>query len=141
MPASDDEAISAAGAGVAIAAEALYLANLLLAPGLAFLILVVLYRRRYAGAAPLAASHLTQTLWASIWAGVLLVIVNVLILGLGGYRSSHTWIILITYFTLAHSTLVVFGAIGLSRAMAGLCWRYPLIGRRLPKGCPGGRPR
>jgi hypothetical protein len=139
MPVSDDTDVSAPGIGLAIAVEALYLANLLLAPGLAFIILAVLYRRHYATTAPLAAAHLAQTLRASIWAGVLLVIVNLLIVGLGGYRSSHTWVILIIYFTLAHSTLVVFGAIGLSRAMAGQCWRFPLVGRPLPKDCPGAR--
>jgi hypothetical protein len=139
MPVSGDTETPVAGTGLATAAETLYLANLLLAPGLAFIILTVLYHRHRASAAPLAAAHLAQTWWASIWAGVLLVIVNLLILSLGGYRSSHTWVILITYFTLAHSTLVVFGAIGLSRALAGQCWRYPLVGRPLPHDCPGAR--
>jgi len=138
MPVSDDSDTDPAGMMLAVTAESLYLANLLLAPGLAFLALALLYARRHASAPPLAAAHLSQTLSASLWAGLLLVVVNLLILALGGYHAAHTWIILILYFTLAHSTLVVCGAIGLARALAGQCWRYPLVGRPLPDGCPQG---
>lgn len=136
MPASADS--DPPGMTLAATAEVLYLANLLLAPGLAFLVLVVLYRKYHATAAPLAAAHLAQTLSASLWAGVLLVIVNLGILALGGYQGVHTWVILILYFTLAHATLVVCGAIGLARALAGQCWRFPLVGRPLPPDCPRG---
>ena len=72
-----------------------------------------------AGASGRTAAHLSQTLSASLWAGLLLVVVNLLILALGGYHTTHTWIVLILYFTLAHSTLVVCGAIGLARALVG----------------------
>jgi uncharacterized Tic20 family protein len=136
MPASADS--DPPGVTLAVTAEVLYLANLLLAPGLAFLVLVVLYRQRHATAAPLAAAHLAQTLSASLWAGVLLVVVNLGILALGGYQGVHTWVILILYFTLAHATLVVCGAVGLARALAGQCWRFPLVGRPLPPDCPHG---
>lgn len=124
------------GQGPAVAAESLYLINLLLAPGLGFLALLVLYLRRRRGAPPLAAAHLAQTLAASLWAGILLVLVNALILVLGGYRGMHTWVVLILYFTIAHSTLVLFGVVGLAKAMAGQCWRYPLLGPPLPGDCP-----
>jgi uncharacterized Tic20 family protein len=138
MPASDDSDTNPAGIMLAVTAESLYLANLLLAPGLAFLALLVLYRKHHTSAPPLAAAHLSQTLSASLWAGLLLVVANLLILALGGYHAAHTWIVLILYFTLAHSSLVVCGAIGLARALAGQCWRYPLVGRPLPPGCPRG---
>jgi len=123
------------GAGTAVAAESLYLVNLLLAPGLGFLILLWLWRRERGSAPPLAAAHLAQALSGSIWAGVLLLVANGLFLLLGGYRGPNVWIVVITYFTLCHSMLVVFGAFGLAKAMAGQCWRYPLIGRPLPPGC------
>jgi len=139
MPASAETHATPPGTSLAVTAESLYLANLLLAPGLAFVVLVVVYRKRHASAPPLAASHLSQTMSASLWAGVLLVIINLLILATGGYQAAHTWIALILYFTLAHSTLVVCGAIGLSKALAGQCWRYPLVGRPLPQGCAEGR--
>ena len=124
-----------AGGGVATAAESLYLVNLLLAPGIGFLALLWLWNRHRADASPLARSHLTQTLSGSIWAGILLVVANGLILLFGGYRGPHVWVVVITYFTFCHSMLVVFGAFGLAKAMAGQCWRYPLVGRPLPAGC------
>jgi hypothetical protein len=127
-----------AGVGLAVLAEALYLANLLAIPGVAFLILAVLYLRRGKNSPPLAAAHLAQTFFASLWAGVLLVVVNTLILVLGGYQGVHTWVVLIIYFTVCHSTLVLFGVFGLAKAMAGQCWRFPLVGRPLRAGCPGG---
>ena len=129
-----------AGAGLAVAAEALYLVNLLLVPGVAFLLLTWLWYRHRGDAPPLAASHLSQTVTASLWAGVLLVIANALIILLGGYDGAWTWVVVIVYFTTCHSALVIFGAFGLSKAMAGQCWRYPLVGRPLPAGCPQSSP-
>lgn len=129
-PAADDEAPP--GQGLAIAAESLYLVNLLLLPGLAFLALLWLYFRHRDDAPPLARGHLRQTLSASLWAGALLVIVNLLIVALGGYDAPWTWVIVILYFTTAHTTLVVLGTLGLARALAGQPYRYPLVGKLLP---------
>jgi uncharacterized Tic20 family protein len=125
------------GQGLAIVAESLYLANLLLLPGISFLLLVYLALRADSDSPPLAKAHLGQTVTASLWAGALLVIVNALIVLLGGYTGAHTWVLVIIYFTVCHSTLVLLGVVGLSKAMAGQCWRYPLIGRPLPSECPG----
>jgi len=130
----------APGQALGVAAESLYLANLLVLPGVAFLILAWLALRAGAETPKLARAHLDQTFSASLWAGGLLVAVNALILLLGGYRGGHTWAVLILYFTVCHSTLVLVGVVGLAKAMAGQCWRYPWIGRPLPPGCPGGRP-
>lgn len=132
MPPSEHES----GEMTATAAEALYLVNLLLVPGVAFLVLLALFAARYRTAPPLAAAHLAQTLSASLWAGVLLVIANAAILLLGGYESAATWVVLIVYFTVCHSVLVLLGILGLAKAMAGQCWRFPLVGRPLPAGCP-----
>jgi hypothetical protein len=115
--------------GLAVAAEALYLVNLMAAPGLAFLILGWLWLTRRHGAPPLARSHLAQTMAGSLWAGVLLVLANGLIILLGGYQAAHTWVVVILYFTTCHSTLICFGALGLARALAGQAYVYPLIGR------------
>ncbi len=125
-----------AGIGRAVTAESLYLANLLVAPGIAFLVLGVLFLRRGKDTPPLAAAHIEQTVSASIWAGVLLVLVNGAILALGGYRGLPAWTFVILYFTVCHSTLVLLGVMGLVKAMAGQCWRFPLVGRPLPSGCP-----
>jgi hypothetical protein len=117
-------------------AEVLYLVNLLLVPGIAFVLLLGLFAARRRTAPPLAAAHLAQTVSASLWAGVLLIAANGAILLLGGYGSAATWVVLILYFTVCHATLVLLGVVGLSKAMAGQCWRYPLVGRPLPAGCP-----
>jgi len=114
---------------VAVTAESLYLINLLLAPGLAFLALVGVYLATIKGAPPLAACHLRQVLAASLWAGVVLIAVNLTIIALGGYQAAYTWVIVVLYFTICHSTLVLLGVLGLAKAMAGQNFRYPLIGR------------
>ncbi|MBU1191407.1 MAG: hypothetical protein KKA36_03725 [Gammaproteobacteria bacterium] len=118
-----------AGATLAVTAEVLYLVNLLLVPGLAFVILLVIYLRNSKTAPPLARCHLRQTFAASLWAGVLLVLVNGLILALGGYQAPATWVVLILYFVTCHASLVLLGVLGLAKAMAGQSYRYPVIGR------------
>jgi uncharacterized Tic20 family protein len=130
MPLSEDSQDNApAGQSVAILAEALYLANLLLLPGIAFIALLWLYLKRTANMPPLALCHLRQTLSGSIWAGILLVIANAAIILLGGYGAATTWMIVILYFTTCHSTLVLLGMVGLAKAMAGKPYVYPLVGR------------
>lgn len=113
---------------LAVTAEALYLLNLLLLPGIAFVWLVVLYRKQRNVAAPLALCHLRQTLAASIWAGVLLLPVTVLTIAVGGYESIGAWTVALLYFTVCHASLVLLGVVGLAKAMAGQSWRYPVIG-------------
>lgn len=117
------------GTQLAVMAEGLFLANLLLLPGICFLWLTYLYFKHRQIAPPLARCHLEQTFIASVIGGVLLVIANLAILWLGGYQSAHTWVVLILYFTTVHSTLVLLGIVGLAKAMAGDEFRFPLIGR------------
>ena len=119
------------GQGLAVAAESLYLINLLLLPGLGFLLLLGLYFRCRSSASPLARVHLRQTVSASLWAGALLILANLLIVVLGGYQAAWTWIIVILYFTTVHATLVLLGILGLARALAGQPCRYPLVGTLL----------
>ncbi|HEY9198161.1 MAG TPA: hypothetical protein VIR60_02265, partial [Gammaproteobacteria bacterium] len=114
---------------LAVAAEALYLLNLLLLPGLAFMVLLWLYSKHGKTAPPLARCHLRQTLAASLWAGVLLIAVNGLILALGGYHAPGTWVVLVLYFVTCHAALVLLGVLGVAKAMAGQPYRYPLLGR------------
>jgi hypothetical protein len=129
MRPSERSSESIPGQRLAITAEGLYLANLLLLPGLAFAVLLWLFLR-HREAAPLAREHLRQTLAASLWAGGLLVVANLVIITLGGYRSGHTWMVVILYFVVCHSSLVLLGMVGLSKALAGQSWRYPLVGPR-----------
>ena len=117
------------GQGLAVTAESLYLINLLVLPGVGFLVLAYVYYNNRNHCPPLAACHLQQTLAASLWGGFLLVVANALIILLGGYTAPMTWTIVILYFTICHSTLVMFGMIGLAKALAGRLYVYPLLGR------------
>lgn len=116
------------GREIAVAAEALYLANLMVVPGVAFVILLALWWREKDRAPELARHHLRQTVAASLWAGALLVVANAAIILAGGYGAASTWVIVILYFTTCHSTLIFCGAIGLAKALAGKPFRFPLIG-------------
>ena len=120
----------APGQPLAVAAEALFLANLLLAPGLAFLALAWLRWRYNAGASRLVRCHFAQTFYVSLWGGGLLIVASLAIVALGGLHSEWTWVAVILYFTCIHSTLVLLGVFGLARAMAGREFVYPLIGVR-----------
>ena len=113
---------------LAVTAETLYLLNLLLLPGLAFVLLWWLYRRHCATAGALAANHLQQALVGSLWAGGLLLVVTLAASLLGGLHNPGTWVFLILYFTTCHASLVLLGVLGLVKAMTGQPYRYPLIG-------------
>lgn len=119
-----------AGQALAVAAESLFLANLLLAPGLAFVAILWLWLKRREAAPPLARCHLDQAFFVSLWGGSLLVTFTVAFIALGGLGWQWTWVLVILYFTCVHSALVVFGLLGLAKAMAGKNYVYPLIGRR-----------
>lgn len=117
------------GQGLAVVAESLFLTNLMLAPGLAFLAIVWLWLK-HRDAPALARCHLDQTFFVSLWGGTLLVVACAAILMLGGLDWQWTWVAVIIYFTCIHSTLIVFGVVGLSKALAGKPYVYPLIGPR-----------
>lgn len=104
---------------LAITAQSLYLANLLILPGIAFAVLVWLWFTRRKTAGPVARNHLDLAFFGSLLAGVLLVCVNILILLLGGFGNPVTWVVLILYFTTAHAALVLAGMVALTRALAG----------------------
>jgi hypothetical protein len=119
------------GRQLAVIAEALYLANLLLAPGIAFGVLFWLWRKNRLSASALARQHLKQTTFVSLYGGLLIVILSTICIAIGGLHWEWTWVVVILYFTCVHSTLVMFGMFGLAKAMAGQVWRFPLIGPAL----------
>ncbi|MBL8430063.1 MAG: hypothetical protein JNJ95_09270 [Dechloromonas sp.] len=136
MPLSDDDfgfEEETAGQNLAVLAEALYLINLLLLPGLAFLLLVGLWFKFRDSAPLLARQHLKQTTFISLVGGLLIVVFSGLILSLGGLDWEWSWVALILYFTCIHSTLVLFGMYALIKAMNGQMWRFPLIGPAFPR--------
>lgn len=130
-PTAASEASPAAdGRGLAVLAESLYLANLLVAPGLAFAVLAWLWLRHRHSAPPLARNHLHQACHVSVVAGVLIVCLSGVLVLLGGWRWHWTWVVVLTYFVCIHGTLVLLGMFALSKAMAGQVWHYPLVGPR-----------
>lgn len=115
---------------VAVQAEALYLINLLLLPGLGFGALLWLAQKNKHSDCVVTRCHLRQTIVASLWAGLFLGGLSVLILILGGFSSPYTWMALILYFLCVHSVFILLGVVGLVRAMAQQTFVYPLIGSR-----------
>ena len=126
MQPSDDDI---PGRNLAIAAETLFLANLMVAPGLAFLVLAWL-RHRHANAPALARCHLDQAFVAGLWSGALLLAATGALLALGGLHWEWTWVFVIIYFTCIHATLILAGIVALAKAQAGQTYRYPLVGPR-----------
>jgi hypothetical protein len=114
----------------AVQAEALYLLNLLIAPGLAFLLLLWLAYQQRASTNPLTRCHVRQTVWVSLQAGLLLAVVPALIALAGDLGDPATWTLLVLYFVCCHAALVLLGVLGLSRAIAGQTFVYPLLGSR-----------
>jgi hypothetical protein len=141
MPHSDEHARDehhTAGQGLAVLAESLYVANLLILPFLAFAVLIFVYLKNYRQAPALAKSHLDQTIFASISIAIMFIICAgiVLLLRSWGLEDVGVWMIVVITFTIIHATMVLLGVLGLAKAMAGKCWRYPVFGRKLPADCP-----
>ena len=125
------------GQSLAVLAESLYVANLLILPFLAFIILGIIFLKKHDSAPSLARSHLEQTLSASIGIAIMFIAAAgiVMLLKMWGMEDVVVWIIVVIVFTIVHATMVLFGVLGLAKAMAGKCWRYPLFGRALPHDC------
>jgi len=118
-----------AGKSLAVTAQSLYLVNLMLAPGLAFVLLLLLYGFNRGRADALAMNHLSQTVGVSLVGGALIVVASAVLLLLGGLDSGYTWMVVILYFILIHSSLILMGVMGLVKAMVGEHYVFPLIGR------------
>jgi len=120
------------GCELAIAAEAFYIVNMVLAPGLGFMMLAALYpycKRKRPPA--IVMNHLRQAISATIWTAVILVIFMGLLWYTGGYPSAYFWPLITVYFVFFHIPLSVIGVIGFGKALAGENYRYPMIGMPL----------
>lgn len=109
---------------------ALYLANLLLLPGLAFVVFVVQYFLRK----PVSACEIfyARFVWVySLVAGVLLLLAP-LIAGLFWSQSEYFWVWMLTFWVSCHGLLVVAGAIALAGALNASVspWLLPAFLRR-----------
>ncbi|MCP5160784.1 MAG: hypothetical protein H6999_08005 [Hahellaceae bacterium] len=110
---------------LAVKAASWYLVNLLLLPGIAFLVLFRLYLRHGSGnPAGLGVNHVRQAFWMSILGGSLVLLGSGGILLLMG-NSPDMWATLIVYFTIVHSSFVMWGVLALAWAMAGKSVLFP----------------
>jgi uncharacterized membrane protein len=126
------------GQGFAVLVESLYVINLLYVPVLSFIILVLLFLTRHGSLPPLANSHLEQTISAGFKTAVMLFVggMTTMMVRLTGVEDVILWMVIIILFTVLHATMVLLGIVGLAKALAGKCWSYPVVGRKLPPGCP-----
>ena len=121
---------------LAISAEALYLLNLLF-PILPLLALLLIHFKNHNTYTVFLQSHTVQPLIAALLSTALFIIINVVAYLTGGYTSMDSLISIHSLIALEAYTLVVIipfsvpGLIGVTKAMAGQSWRYPLIGRLL----------
>jgi len=124
------------GKGLAIAGESLFLLNLLF-PVLPLLALGVLYFRHRNTANLLVECHLKQPWITALFSTALFLLINLVAALSGGYSSLenlvsiHSLVALEVYTLLVILPLTVPGLLGLTKAMAGQCYRYPLLGRFL----------
>ncbi|MBA56797.1 MAG: hypothetical protein CMK89_20270 [Pseudomonadales bacterium] len=96
-----------------------YLFNITFLPGLGFIAQIVLWRQARSQCLAFAIEHARQSILASITAGALLTLVSGLILFIGDLASPYTWVVLILYFTLCHSSLILLGVLGFARSNGG----------------------
>jgi len=132
MPPMENEGV--AGQSRATRAEILYLLNISFLPGLAFILLLLMSRQLTPSSPALERSHIKQCINASIWAGVLMLGINGLILLFSDINNIWTWLYIILYFTSIHSALIIFGVIGISKAQGGFFYAYPVISKTCNDG-------
>ncbi|MCG6937888.1 MAG: hypothetical protein LJE83_06900 [Gammaproteobacteria bacterium] len=126
-----------AGKDLAVLIESLYVANLLVLPGLAFLALLYIFMKKRHSLPALAKSHLDQTMSACIWIAAMLLVATTSVLAMryAGVEDVTLWMIVVMLFTILHASMVFLGILGLAKALAGKCFRYPVVGKPLPDNC------
>lgn len=100
----------------AIIYQSLYLANLLLLPGISFFYLLWLFKRNHT-ILDWQRIHLYRAVQLSVIAGVLLVLVPLLVILLGNEIEALVMVMLV-YFVTIHALLVLLGMFNVARAMA-----------------------
>lgn len=114
----------------AVLAEVLYLLNLLLLPGIAFLLLVGLWWRTRALDGVFDRSHLDSALRGSLLAGMLIICVLAGLFFWGDAGNPYFWVTVVLYFTVVHTSLVLIGVMGVARALADKPFHFLQSGGR-----------
>ena len=113
-------------------AEAFFIGNLLFV-GVFYLALWLLYFLRYEKASAITRNHLKQALVASSISTTIFIIINIFIMLTSGYASVGALFSLEFYFMLLLPLFLVVGILGFAKAIKGLDFSYPLIGRFVRK--------
>ena len=116
-------------------AEAFYIGNLLFV-GVFYLALWILYFLRYERSSAITQRHLKQSLIGSSISTAIFISINIFILLTSGYASVTALFSLEFYFMLLLPLFLIVGILGFSRAIKGLDFSYPLIGRLLDEPEP-----
>ena len=119
------------GPPLAVAAEALFLINLMILPVIGFGLLMLLWLFKRNHPSPLVRNHLQQTVTVSIYGGAILVGLSVAVFLLGGFDNPWSWVIGVLYFVCLHAALIIFGVMGLNAAILQRPYRYPVLGPHL----------
>lgn len=108
-----------------ILAPSLYLLNLLILPGIAFLFLCYLYLKFKDIDDYVARNQLRQNYFASIVSGIAIVGFSLVIILIGGFSSMYSWMLMLIYALSIHATFVLLGALSLAKGINQQCYVYP----------------
>ena len=112
---------------IAVRVQVLYLLNLMIIPGLAFIMIWRVFAAHRNSTQELTRSHVSQAFIASIVVGLLIVCFVALMLVFGSADDPYTWMWIVLYFTCVHALFILLGVIGLVRAFASQTVRYPIL--------------
>ena len=113
-------------------AEAFFIANLLFV-GIFYLFLWGLFFLAYKNASPVSKHHLKQTLIAASISTLIVILLNIFILLTTGYASATALILAEVYLMLIVPLFLIVGILGFTKAVQGLDFTFPLIGKFVRK--------
>ncbi len=113
-------------------AQAFFIGNLLFV-GAFYLALWTLYLLRYDSASEITQRHIKQALIGSSISTAIFISINIFIMLTTGYASVTALFSLEFYFMLLLPMFLVVGILAFTRAIKGIDFTYPLIGRFIGK--------
>ncbi len=93
------------------------LLNITLLPVISFIALLLIYKKTQVG--NIDHYHATVGIKISVVAALALFLVSGLMILLGGFNSPWTWVYVISYFTIVHTTFIIFAIWALVRSWSG----------------------